>query len=464
MGTEILEKISLLRSKPVLVAGLGKSGFSAAKLLSKVGAEVIVVDQKDNLELRSRAKLLKNQGIKVNLDYRFETNVLDGKSLMLVSPGIPPDSLLMRKAREIDLPIYSEVELAYWFSEVPIIGITGTDGKTTTTTLVGKILSKAGLKVILAGNIGNPLSQAVLDANQSGVDYLVTELSSFQLKYTKFFRPVVSCLLNIATDHLDWHEDVQDYFQSKKKIIANQSSGDWLVLNADDDKIANLSSRAKTVYFSQRKVVHGVYLSDGKIISNLNLDNGTSLPLLDCGSLSQAANWNLENIMASIAVCLPLGASRQDIVDSITGFTGLEHRLEFVGKWDGVSYVNDSKATNPHSAIRALMSFNEPVVWLAGGQSKGSSFTDLAKVARDKVKTAILFGESAGKLKETLDKVNLTAVVANRFDQAVNLARKTASSGDVVLLSPACASFDMFKDYAERGNCFKELVLSAKQR
>jgi UDP-N-acetylmuramoylalanine--D-glutamate ligase len=459
-----LEKISLLRGKPVLVAGLGKSGFSAAKLLSKVGAEVIVVDQKDNLELRNRAKLLKNQGIKVNLDYRFETNVLDGKSLMLVSPGIPPDSLLMRKAREIDLPIYSEVELAYWFSKVPIIGITGTDGKTTTTTLVGNILSKAGLKVVLAGNIGNPLSQAVLDANQSGVDYLVTELSSFQLKYTKFFRPVVSCLLNIATDHLDWHEDVQDYFQSKKKIIANQSNGDWLVLNADDDKIANLSSQAKTVYFSQRKVVHGVYLSDGKIISNLNLDNGTSLPLLDCGSLSQAANWNLENIIAAIAICLPLGASRQDIVDSVAGFTGLEHRLEFVGKWDGVSYVNDSKATNPHSAIRALMSFNEPVVWLAGGQSKGSSFTELAKVARDKVKTAILFGESAGKLKETLEKVNLTAVVANRFDQAVNLARKTASSGDVVLLSPACASFDMFKDYAERGSCFKELVLSAKQR
>lgn len=457
--------------KRVTVLGLARSGEAAAGLLSRLGAHVLVSDLKGEEQLKDAISRLARTYPQIRFYLGGHPNeVIDSADLVVISPGVPGDIPILKYAREKDIPVIGEVELAYRVCQAPIIAITGTKGKSTTSTLLSKILSRRGSgtlekfhfkacgNTVVAGNIGKPISQYVMDLTES--DLLVLEVSSFQLETIVHFSPKVSVMLNIAPDHLDRYNSVEDYAAAKYRIFMNQADGDYTVLNADDPLTAACASRtrAKVILFSSRKKLdEGVYLEDDEVLAN---HNESRTAIIKRGELRIPGRHNLENAMAAVAVSLIYGVDPAAMREELRSFSGLEHALEFVDQVRGVKFINDSKCTNVVSLKAALESFpakGKNLILIIGGRDKGNDYNPVKPLIQGRVSHLILIGESADKIESAIGAYTITHR-ASALEDAVYMAYSLAKPGDIVLLSPACASFDMFRDYAERGTIFKGLV------
>ncbi len=443
--------------KQILVLGLAKSGTSVAKLLSRLGANVTVNDAKQEGECKEKNELEK-LGIKVVCGGHPESLFDQHVDLVVKNPGIPYTIWPIQKAISLGIPVITEVEIAYQITQRPMIGITGSNGKTTTTTLIGEILKEANLNPIVAGNIGTVLSEQAEIAHSNEV--LVAELSSFQLKGTIYFKPSIAILLNIYPSHLDYHQTMEDYIESKSKIFLRQTSEDYSVINADCDLCMNLKSNIKsqTYFFSTKGLVErGAMIKDKTIV--WKEDNHVE-EVIDIREIFLRGEHNLENILAAIVATKLYGAHFKDIKKVLKSFRGVEHRQEYVRKTDkGIIFYNDSKATNPTATINALKSFDEPIILIAGGLDRGIDFLDLVEPFKKHVKALITYGQSAEKIKKIGQLVGLQMnFTVDNVNTAVIEAERIASREDIVLLSPACASWDMFASFEERGRIFKEAV------
>ncbi|MDY6825715.1 MAG: UDP-N-acetylmuramoyl-L-alanine--D-glutamate ligase [Bacillota bacterium] len=458
--------IDLIKGKDVLVVGMARSGVAAAKLLARAGAaKITVTDLKSAAQLRNETnELSKYPNVYIMPGGNPPDLVREELSMIIKSPGVPSSLELFKKANELGVPVFSEVELAYNFSKAPIIGVTGTNGKTTTTALIGAMLKEASFApVITAGNIGHPLADAVNGFSAQGM--IVAELSSFQLENIRQLRSMVAVFLNFTEDHLDYHGTVEKYFEAKARIFENQKQGDFAVLNAGDGMVASLAERCRgqILWFARRPVDFGAGLEDKWI----TLYKPGCKPLKLClrDEVIIPGEHNLENALASAAAAWAAGADPQSIGRTLRSFRAIEHRLEYVTNLGGVDYINDSKGTNPDATIRALNSFpGRGIILIAGGKDKGSDFSSLAETVRERARLLLLLGETREKITDSLNKVGFQSVVAvPDLQEAVHQAAREARSGEIVLLSPACASWDMFKDYEERGNLFKKIVLNLQR-
>jgi UDP-N-acetylmuramoylalanine--D-glutamate ligase len=443
-----------LAGKRVVVVGLARSGEAACRLLLKQGATVIGTDRRGKREIGADLCSLEQDGVSLELGEQYLHSLLSA-DLVVVSPGIDLREPLFQRVREVGIPLIGEVELAYRYSEATFIGITGTNGKSTTTTLLGAILKHAGLPSHVAGNIGTPLCRVA--PSLAAGECVVVELSSFQLETIEEFRPRVALLLNLAPDHLDRYDQVEDYYQAKARIFENQRPSDFAVINADDPLVLQVSARARgrRIAFSRtRPLDTGAYVEGDQLM--LALD-GMREVMCRISELKIQGVHNLENALAAGLAAAVAGAPTTAIRIALTSFEGLEHRLEFVAEIDGVRYVNDSKGTNVGAVVRSLESFTNPVVLIAGGRDKHGDFAPLIPLVRERVKRLILIGEAAPKLRFELTGA-CPMEEASSLEEAVRRAAAAASPGEVVLLSPACASFDMFTDFEERGRVFKAAV------
>jgi UDP-N-acetylmuramoylalanine--D-glutamate ligase len=449
-----LAKPDKIKSARVSILGAARSGLAVARLLKAEGAEVFVSDRKPREEAAQQIQTLESIG--VEHEFGSHSDRLFDADFIVVSPGVPSNLNLVQHAMKVGLNVYSEVEVASWFCRAPIVAITGSNGKTTTTTLIGKIFEKSGRKTVVAGNIGYPISDYV-----SGMDYdavAVLEVSSFQLDHIDTFKPKAAVLLNITPDHLDRYESYQAYMKAKFRIFMNQTADDTSVYDHDDEAVDKYCRELKSVrkpFSVKEKTACGAFLDDGKVYL---VENGEPVHLIDSMEIRIRGIHNLYNSMASALAARALGVGMEVIADTLREFPGVEHRLEPVRELDGVKYVNDSKATNVDAVWYALGSFESPIVLIAGGKDKGNDYSPLFGPVREKVRAMILIGTAAPKmLKEFSDKTK--CVMATSMEDAVAKARREAKKGDVVLLSPACASFDMFQDYEHRGHEFKRLVM-----
>ena len=443
-----------LKNKNVLVVGLARSGVSAVRLLLREGAKVTVTDTADKDRLADAISRLKGLNISYELGaHNLETFLKSG--LIIISPGVPYKSEYLLKAKEKGIPVISEIELAYNLLKSPIIGITGTNGKSTVTTLTGELIKAYKRNVFVGGNLGTALTDAVLSDKKW--DAAVAEISSFQLETIRDFRPKTAVLLNITPDHLDRYDSMDEYVWAKARLFENQDKDDFAILNADDaytsDIIKNIKS--EIILFSRLKSVErGVYIKGGDIASNIS---GKDEIVIKTDELGIKGVHNIENAMASIAAAQLSGCPVEFMRPALKRFAGLEHRLELVKTIDGVKYINDSKGTNVGAVVKSLEGFSEPVILIAGGLDKGGDFTPLRGLVKEKVKCLILIGKAKDKIADAVGGLTDT-IFASSLEDAVNIASHKADKGDVVLLSPACASFDMFKNYEERGRVFKEAV------
>lgn len=446
-----------LKNKKVLLVGLAKTGVSTIKHLNRLGAKVVVNDIKDKDKLKDILDELSDlNNVEYILGYHPEN--VDDVDITVVSPGVPLDLPFILKLKSKNIEIIGEVELAYRLSQNPIfIGITGTNGKTTTTSLVGEIFKKASKDTYIVGNIGNPVIDTVGIANENSV--LVTELSSFQLESIDKFKPHVSAILNFTEDHLNRHHTMKAYIEAKARIFENQDSKDFCILNYDDEDVRSLSDsvKAKKIFFSRKKSLeYGIYLDEKKNII-INIDE--KITLLNKDELSLPGDHNLENCMAAAAIAYVSNIDIDVIRKILKTFAGVEHRQEFVRNLNGIMFVNDSKATNPDSSIKAVQSYNRPIVLIAGGMDKQSSFDEFLDIAKENVYALVLLGETAQKIKECAQNKGFDNItIVKDMKEAVNASYQIAKDGDVVLLSPACASWDMYKSFEVRGIDFKDNV------
>jgi UDP-N-acetylmuramoylalanine--D-glutamate ligase len=437
------------KGKRVTVVGMARSGIAAARALTVLGARVTVTDKKPLDQLDPQVKALGAVGVVIEAGGHpdrifFETD------LIVLSPGVPKIAPVL-EAQQHGVRVISELELAWQFSDAPYVGITGTNGKSTVTTLVGLMLARAGKKVLVAGNIGNALTEDILRLRDR--DWIVAELSSFQLEDIVTFRPRVAAILNVTQDHLDRYHSIDEYGEAKARIFMNQRKDDLLVLNFDDPLVKSYARRtlATVVPFSRLlRFNPGACVLKGYLAVN----NKRILPVKE---IRITGVHNLENSLAAAALAMSAGADARSVAAVLREFPGLEHRLEFVRKKGGVIYINDSKGTNVGAVVKSVEGFTEPVILIAGGLDKGSDFSPLYGLFKQKVKLLILIGKAADKMAKTLGSSTET-IFAKTLQEAVRLASKRASRGDVVLLSPACASFDMFKDFEDRGRQFKKAV------
>ncbi len=494
-----------LKGKKVTIVGLARSGVGAANLLSKLGAIVTVTDKKDSRSLKAFIE-------KLSPDIRLELGnhpkeLFEKTDLIIVSPGVPLNIPPLKAAAEKGIKIIGELELAYQIVEAignrqeamgskqeissyrlsPIVhrpsflAVTGTNGKSTTTMLLYEMLKNGRFNTLLGGNIGNALTEEILKSeDKSNIDYIVAEVSSFQLESIDRFRPKGAAILNITPDHLDRYSSMSDYIDAKCRIFLNQGAGDFLVLNADDpatedimQRVKSQESRVKRIpeifYFSRKREVEGAYLQDNVIRFNLpeskiqnlkfKIQNFSSDFRLLTPDFRIKGVHNIENAMASSLMALLSGCNADAVIDTLKTFPGLEHRLEFVREVDGVKFINDSKGTNVGAVIKSLESFSEPVILIAGGRDKDSDFSVLMPLIKEKVKSLILIGEAKDKIKRAVGEAAKEVFMEDDFRAAVLKAKQAASHGDVVLLSPACASFDMFRDFEDRGRQFKKAVM-----
>lgn len=451
-----------LKDKKILVVGAGRSGRSVTRFLAGKKARVTLTDAKGPGQLDS--EVLKFASAGVHLVLGGYPQVDENKfELLVVSPGVPENISPIAAAKEKGIPVISELELAYRFSRAPIVAITGTNGKTTTTLLTGEIFKQAGYYTLVAGNIGRPLIEEV--ENYKPEDIIVAEVSSFQLEGTVDFRPRIAVVLNLTPDHLDRHGTFDAYAAAKARIFANQGSSDFAVLNYDDPGTRKMAVQCpgQVIFFSRTHSLNkGVFVREGQIMVKFN---EKFLPVMPAAKLGIPGPHNLENALAAVAAAWVSGIDEKIIARALQTFRGAEHRLEFVRELDGVRYINDSKGTNPEAAIKALESFRAPIVLIAGGKNKGSDFGEFARKIKEKVRLVVLLGESAGLIAEAVSKEGFTKIVrAGTFIEAVRKAHEAARPGEVVLLSPACASWDMFESYEERGNLFKETVKKLETR
>ncbi|SEF51685.1 UDP-N-acetylmuramoyl-L-alanine--D-glutamate ligase [Paenibacillus sp. UNC499MF] len=452
------------RGKKVVVLGLARSGVAAAKFFHEMGADVTVNDRKTR-DTSPEADELEALGISVVCGGHPPELVGEDTALIVKNPGIPYGAPPVVQAAEHGIEVVTEVEVAYHICSAPMIGITGSNGKTTTTTMVGLMLERGKLNPIVAGNIGRALTEAAAEAKPS--DWMVVELSSFQLKGTREFRPKIACLLNIYETHLDYHGSMEDYVASKAKLFANQKQDDVAVLNADVEvcrKLAGEVSSKVLLFSTQRELDKGVYLSGDGVLTYRDAEGGT-YPILPAKELGIRGSHNIENALAASAVALSVGAPVEAIADVLRTFRGVEHRLEFVGEFGGAAYYNDSKATNPAATTKTVESFDRSVILIAGGLDRGSDYKEMIPLLASRVKAVVTLGETREKINRAAREAGLTAIetvdTANSteaMDEAVRAASKLAGEGDIVLLSPACASWDMFASYEERGRMFKESV------
>ncbi|MCG0276988.1 MAG: UDP-N-acetylmuramoyl-L-alanine--D-glutamate ligase [Thermanaeromonas sp.] len=448
-------------SKRVLVVGLGKSGMAASRVLAGLGAKVCACDK--DVKSEEEIRPLKELGVTVFVGGYPEVGEVC-PDLVVASPGVPLEEPPLKAARQAGISIWGELELAFRLlpAGVKIIAITGTNGKTTTTALAGQVLKDAGYPVVVAGNIGVPLIEKVGEAFPG--QYFVLEVSSFQLETVETFHPNVAVILNITPDHLDRHGSFSEYVKAKARLLSLQGPEDFAVLNYDDLNTRNLEKQVKghLVYFSHREPLSlGCFVKDGVIC--LDLGNGVH-PICRVEELALKGVHNLENSLAAAAIGGILGISPSTLSYTLKTFPGVPHRLEPVACVDGVLYVNDSKGTNPEATIKAIEAYSEPLILIAGGKNKGSDFSFLAQKMVGRVKHLILLGEAAPAIRQAAQKAGLTSIFMVRdLGEAVERARELASPGDVVLLSPACASWDMFRNYEERGNLFKTLVRSLSE-
>jgi UDP-N-acetylmuramoylalanine--D-glutamate ligase len=440
-----------LTGKRVLVVGLGKSGVAAARLLQARGAQVTVTDRKEKEALSEASADLAGLPIRFQLGGHRPDELLS-TDLIVVSPGIPADEPFIQAAEKRKIPVIGEIELAADFITSPILAITGTNGKSTTTTLVGEILKAAGKKVFVGGNLGRPLSEAAA----SDWDFVVAEVSSFQLERVKAFHPKIAAYLNLTPDHLDRHGSMKAYAALKVRLFENQMPEDFAVLNADDPEVCRVSKslRSQVISFSRKRSVDdGVYIDGPDILSTI----GRKRSVFKSGNLRLKGVHNLENVLAAVAVSQLAGCDDYATAQTLRRFSGLEHRLEWVHEKGGIVYVNDSKGTNVGAAIRSLESFSEPIIWIAGGREKETDFSVLRRAVRSHVRRAILYGEARSKMAGALEGTARIDEV-KKLSDAVALAVSVAVPGEVVLLSPACASFDQFRNFEERGKAFKDAV------
>jgi len=385
----------------------------------------------------------------------YNESVLSGADMVVPSPGIPPYNDILMAAVRANIPVVSEIELAYRFMETPLVAVTGTNGKTTTTTLLGEIFRRAGKKVFVGGNIGNPLIEYAGTSQQD--DFVVAEISSFQLQWVERFRPFVSVLLNVTCDHINYHGSFEEYRRIKARIFANQTQDDFAVLNAEDAALESMSSglAAKLAQFSSAKEVpYGMYLKNDGLVFKM-FDGGQELYPLSM--IKIPGLHNVENVMAAVMAARFCGCDRDSIIDAVGGFSGLPHRIEFAGEKNSVRFYDDSKGTNVGSVIRALDTFADPVILLLGGRDKDGDFDTLKPLVAKKAKRVILFGEARDRIGSLIGD-SAPSEKKQTLREAVESAYQNAQAGDVILLSPGCASFDEFKNYKERGNFFKETV------
>ncbi|MEG0050954.1 MAG: UDP-N-acetylmuramoyl-L-alanine--D-glutamate ligase [Terrisporobacter sp.] len=450
-----------LKNKNILLVGLAKTGVSTIKLLDKLGANIIVNDIKDEEKLKDILTELKD--IK-NAEYilGYHPKNVNHIDLAVVSPGVPLHLPFILKLKEEKIEIIGEVELAYRLSKNPLfIGITGTNGKTTTTSLVGEIFKEAKRDTYIVGNIGNPVIETVEHTDENSV--LVTELSSFQLESIVDFKPKVSAVLNLSPDHLNRHHTMENYIEAKGNIFKNQDKYDFTVLNYDDEQVRVLQSKCKgkVIFFSRKeKLDEGVYLDAD---NNIVIDIDEKIVLLNKKELSLPGGHNLENCMAAIAMSYICNVDLNTLKHVLKTFKAVEHRLEYVKTLNDIMFVNDSKGTNPDSTIKAVQSYESPVILIAGGYNKDSDYNELLEISKDNVKALVLMGETADTIEECAKtKGYKTIIRVSNMKEAVEASYDLAKKGDVVLLSPACASWDMYKSFEVRGNDFKENVNNLK--
>jgi len=444
-----------LAGKKTLVAGLGRTGVSAALFLHGCGAIVTACDDLPAEKL-SGARELSAIGIQIKAG--GEAVDTKGVELVVVSPGVPTGSPLLEQARANGASVISEVELAFRFIDCPVLAVAGTNGKTTTTTLLGRILEEAGKKVFVGGNIGTPAIEYA--ASGGGADLCVLELSSFHLETTVTFNPKVGILLNITEDHLDRYRDFDHYAETKFRLFENQTEGDWAIVNAGDPVIAKRMAawhgKGSLIPFSvSAPLTRGLWLEGGEMVCSID---GIERRF-DTSRFMLKGLHNIENIMAAVAAALLMGAEQDSIERTLASFTGLGHRMEQVRVLGGVTYIDDSKGTNIGALIGALKGTPAPVILIAGGRDKGGDYKALTQLVEEKVKLLVLIGEAAPLIKAALGHLAET-IEAATLEEAVSVSSERAGSGDTVLLCPACSSFDMFKDYKERGVRFRAAVLA----
>ena len=446
-----------LENKKILVVGMGKSGIAATQALLKLGAIVSVYDRKKEDEIDPQLiQFLNNK--KATCFFDAEPDNIAELDMVVISPGVPLDTGFVMKAKEAGAEVIGELEIAYRVGQGKYIAITGTNGKTTTTTLIGKIFKNSGRTTYVVGNVGVAVISKALSATEN--DWLVTETSSFQLETTKYFRPEVSALLNITPDHMDRHKTIENYAQAKAMIFQNQDENQYFVVNYDDEESWKLvpQCQAKVVPFSRKsELPFGCFVLDGDIV--IKNEAGKCIDICSIDDLKIPGAHNLENALAAVAVGFFAGIEPAVITKTLREFEGVEHRLEFSGEVDGVRFVNDSKGTNPDASIKAIEAMKGGIVLIAGGYDKGSEYEEFVDSFQGRVKHLILLGKTAPKIKETAERMGFTNIVMARdMDECVKVGFRLAEPGDTVLLSPACASWDMYTCFEQRGEHFKNCV------
>jgi UDP-N-acetylmuramoylalanine--D-glutamate ligase len=452
-----------LKDKRVLVVGLGISGVASALFLKAHGARVTVSDTKSGDELRNEIPTLLDHGIAVETGGHGE-RTFRGQDLIVVSPGVPVDAPALVQARSLGGEVIGEIELASQFLLGPMVAITGSNGKTTTTTLAGEILTAGGFPTLVGGNIGNPAISLVEQAKPETV--IVLEVSSFQLETIQTFRPKVAVVLNVTPDHLDRHKTFEAYADAKARMVENQRSDDFAVLNADDPTCVVMAQRTKAQVFwfsRQKEVSQGAWVRDGNILfrDGDGLGKNGQHEIMPVSEVPLKGAHNLENVLAAVCAAALMGCETKKIRHAVHDFKAVEHRLEFVATVGGVDYYNDSKATNVDATIKALESFPANIHLILGGKDKGSDYTVLNDLLQKRVKRVYTIGAAAEKIESQIASsrnASVEVVHAETLENALRKAHAVAVPGDVVLLAPACASFDQFKNYEHRGQVFKEIV------
>ena len=443
-----------LKDKRVLVVGLGKSGVASALFLKEHGAQVTVSDTKPQDQLQEEIPLLLDHGIAVETGGHGE-RTFRGQDLIVVSPGVPVDAKPLAMARALGEPVIGEIELASEFLPGPMVAITGSNGKTTTTTLAGEIVVAGGRRAVVGGNIGTPAVSLIQGATAETV--AVLEVSSFQLETIQKFRPKIAVILNITPDHLDRHRTFETYVNAKARIFENQTAQDCTVLNADDPTCVELAQRTKAqvFWFSRKKEVSmGAFVHDGHIAFR---EGKGQQDVMLVSEIPLKGAHNVENVLAAVCVGMLLNCAPHRIRETVQNFKAVEHRIEYVATIRGVEYYNDSKATNVDATIKALESFPANIHLILGGKDKDSDYTQLNQLLKERVKQVYTIGAAAGKIESHISAA-AKIVHAETLENAVRQAAKSAQAGDVVLLAPACASFDQFQNYQHRGKVFKETV------
>jgi UDP-N-acetylmuramoylalanine--D-glutamate ligase len=463
-----------IEGKKVLVVGVARSGVAAARLLARHGAMVIANDIKPESELARESRELRALGVLLSLGAHPES-LFENADLVVLSPGVPADLAQIEIARSRGVEIISEPELAGRFLRGRMIGVTGSNGKTTTTTLVGELMRAAGAEVIVGGNIGTPLTSLVEKSSEEA--WTVAELSSFQLEMIDSLRVHVAAVTNITPDHLDRHGSLENYVRAKHRIFLNQTGEDWAVLNGDDREIADMVARlglpSKRVYFCARgrKCVNGaaadIFVEGGSVWTTMVTDDRKAIEAIPVAEIPLRGMHNVENVMTALASVFCARETRADdmeaLREAIRRFKGVEHRIEFVAEVNGVKFYNDSKATNVDSTAKALEAFDRGVILILGGKDKGSDYTSLAPLIGERVKQIVLIGAASDKIAGQLEGVGPMERATSMAD-AVSKSMEAAAAGDTVLLAPACASFDMFDNYEHRGRAFKEEVYKLADR